>query len=219
MTIRAVVDSYGTDEDPIEVTEGSIESSLSEEYSSEMHTELTSDPEPESTSVPDDPTEQETAEPVTEPTATLTPEPTATPTPEPTATPTPEPTATPTPEPTATPTPAPTATPTPTPIPPPAARWDDTAWTGDRMVVRRNETVSFRVLDVIPGETYNLRVVSPAGNTLTADGLGNKAAASDGTVTWTWKVGGRTNPGEGRATVTGPNNTNLTVVYEVVPSD
>lgn len=193
MTIRAVVDSYGTDEDPIEVTEGSIESSLSEEYSSEMHTELTSDPEPESTSVPDDPTEQETAEPVTEPTATLTPEPTATPTPAPTA--------------------------TPTPIPPPAARWDDTAWTGDRMVVRRNETVSFRVLDVIPGETYNLRVVSPAGNTLTADGLGNKAAASDGTVTWTWKVGGRTNPGEGRATVTGPNNTNLTVVYEVVPSD
>jgi len=69
---------------------------------------------------------------------------------------------------------------------------------------RRNEilTVTFQGE---PSTQYYLRVVSAAGNALTADGLGNSTSNADGIVSWTWLVGGRTGAGTQRLTITGGN--------------
>ncbi|MCL1999262.1 MAG: thermonuclease family protein [Turicibacter sp.] len=54
-----------------------------------------------------------------------------------------------------------------------------------------------------PNTEYNLSVVSAAGNTLTADGLGTTTANASGVATWTWRVGSRTGAGNQRAVITG----------------
>jgi hypothetical protein len=64
---------------------------------------------------------------------------------------------------------------------------------------RRNQrpTITFQGE---PNAQYYLRIVSAAGNTLTADGLGLSTANANGVVSWTWLVGGGT--GAGRQSVT-----------------
>ena len=71
---------------------------------------------------------------------------------------------------------------------------------------RRNEvlTITFQGL---PNTTYSLRIVSAAGNTLTADGLGATTSDANGIASWTWLVGGRTGAGTQRATITGGGQT------------
>jgi len=67
---------------------------------------------------------------------------------------------------------------------------------------RRNEilTITFQGE---PNTRYNLRIVSAAGNTLTADGLGDTTSDVNGIASWTWLVGGRTGAGTQRATISG----------------
>ncbi|MDR1642112.1 MAG: hypothetical protein LBT59_20680 [Clostridiales bacterium] len=48
-----------------------------------------------------------------------------------------------------------------------------------------------------------------------ADGLGNKTSDSNGMVSWTWKIGGRTSIGPFRATVEGGGD-KVRLDFEVV---
>lgn len=53
-----------------------------------------------------------------------------------------------------------------------------------------------------PGASCFLRYVTPAGNESEASGLGPQTADGNGVCSWTWKIGGRTNPGTGDLFVT-----------------
>lgn len=119
-------------------------------------------------------------------------------------------TAKPTVMPTRAPTPKPTAKPTPVPTSKPPKQISVTSLTSS---VRRNENVSISISGE-PGVTYSITVTYPSGATATADGLGDKTADSNGYVSWSWKIGGRTNPGTGRILISdGKQNisTNFTV--------
>ena len=60
----------------------------------------------------------------------------------------------------------------------------------------RNQEVSF-VIQGIPGVSYSIYVYAPSGHLLEAEGLYPKPADLNGYVSWSWKIGGRTNPGQG----------------------
>ena len=70
---------------------------------------------------------------------------------------------------------------------------------------RRNEDVSVKIKGS-PNTKYSISVEYSSG-TSTADGLKTKYSNSDGYVTWTWHVGGKTNPGTFPITVTGGGKT------------
>ena len=53
-----------------------------------------------------------------------------------------------------------------------------------------------------PNQSCNLDYVAPGGTKSTASGLGAKTADASGSVSWTWTIGGNTNPGPGKLTVT-----------------
>jgi len=55
-----------------------------------------------------------------------------------------------------------------------------------------------------PGEDYDINVYYSSGASK-AEGLENKPANPDGTVTWTWHVGGKTNPGNYHIDIIGGN--------------
>ena len=65
---------------------------------------------------------------------------------------------------------------------------------------RRNETLTLSFQGV-PNTIYTLRIVSAAGNVLTAAGLGEATSNVDGVVSWSWLVGGRTGAGTQNATI------------------
>lgn len=62
----------------------------------------------------------------------------------------------------------------------------------------RNQDVTF-VLTGVPGSSYKIQVIAPSGRELEAEGLRQdvKVADANGSVSWTWHIGGRTNPGTG----------------------
>ena len=71
---------------------------------------------------------------------------------------------------------------------------------------RRNETLTI-TFQGEPNTQYYLRIVSAAGNVLTADGLGNTTSDANGVASWTWLVGGRTGAGSQPITITGGGKT------------
>ena len=81
---------------------------------------------------------------------------------------------------------------------------------------QRNETLTV-VFQGAPNTQYYLRIVSAAGNVLTADGLGNGTTNAEGVVSWTWLVGGRTGAGVQPVTITGGGKTihhEITIVVD-----
>ena len=94
-----------------------------------------------------------------------------------------------TPKPQATPVP-PTAVP-PTPIPPPAMTLSVSS------PIKRGLKASASVHNAPAGSTCSLSYVTPAGTQSSAAGLGSTTATGDGTASWSWTIGGSTNPGTG----------------------
>ncbi len=79
---------------------------------------------------------------------------------------------------------------------------------------RRNENATISIKGN-PGTEYEIKVIYPSGTVSTAEGLGMKTADSNGNVSWTWHIGGRTNPGEGTARISG-GGAEYKVSFEVV---
>lgn len=67
--------------------------------------------------------------------------------------------------------------------------------------VSRNQTATISVRGA-PDAEYQIAVYYSSGKS-TAAGLENKTSGADGMVSWNWKVGGSTNPGTYRISVTG----------------
>lgn len=65
----------------------------------------------------------------------------------------------------------------------------------------RNEMATLTIVGK-PNTEYDINVYYSSGAS-TADGLENKVSDANGNVSWTWKVGGSTNPGEKRIVVSG----------------
>ena len=80
-----------------------------------------------------------------------------------------------------------------------AARRNITVTSG--LVFRRNQyaTVSIKAM---PNTLYTIVVIYKSGPS-TAEGLYPKTSNSQGVVSWTWKIGGRTSPGTYRITIEG----------------
>jgi hypothetical protein len=53
-----------------------------------------------------------------------------------------------------------------------------------------------------PGADCSIRYVTPHGTISQARGLENQSADADGKVSWNWKIGSKTEPGNGGVTVT-----------------
>lgn len=71
--------------------------------------------------------------------------------------------------------------------------------------IGRNETAALTVKGK-PNTEYDISVFYSSGAS-EASGLENKTSDANGKVTWEWKIGGRTNPGTYRITVTGGGQT------------
>jgi len=115
----------------------------------------------------------------------------------------------------------PEAAPEPEPMPTPEAEPEPESVFGTAEVgeiisapssARRNEELTI-VFQGEPNTQYNLRIVSAAGNELTADGLGSATSNAAGVVSWTWLVGGRTGAGLQRATISGGG---INVTHEIL---
>ena len=79
---------------------------------------------------------------------------------------------------------------------------------------RRNENATISIKGN-PGTEYEIKVIYPSGTVSTAEGLESKKADSNGSVSWTWHIGGKTKPGEGTARISG-GGTEYKVTFEVV---
>lgn len=79
---------------------------------------------------------------------------------------------------------------------------------------RRNENATISIKGN-PGTEYMITVIYPSGTASTAEGLESKKADSNGNVSWTWHIGGRTKPGEGTARISG-GGAEIKVTFEVV---
>lgn len=71
--------------------------------------------------------------------------------------------------------------------------------------IGRNETATLTIKGK-PNTTYSISVFY-SDSASTADGLENKTSDANGNVTWKWKVGGRTNPGTHKITISGGGQT------------
>jgi hypothetical protein len=69
----------------------------------------------------------------------------------------------------------------------------------------RNENATVSIVG-IPNTQYSIAVYYSSGKS-TAAGLEPKTSDASGNVSWTWKIGGKTNPGTYRATITGGGET------------
>lgn len=83
--------------------------------------------------------------------------------------------------------------------------------------LRRNEEGRVQLIGQ-PLTTYNLGILSAAGNALTANGLGNTGSNDDGFVLWDWLVGGGTGFGTQNATIT-VNGETFRFQIEIIPSE
>jgi|GEM_PF-469970 len=97
------------------------------------------------------------------------------------------------------PPPPPSDTPTPTSVAPPSSSTtlrfisvQGAAPGGEASVTVQNSA----------GMSCSIAYVTPAGTTSTAQGLEAKNTDADGLASWTWRIGGGTNPGVGTVTVT-----------------
>lgn len=107
----------------------------------------------------------------------------------------PTPSASPTAEPTQPPTAAPTQPPTQPPTAAPSVQF--TSIVGGPPNSNASATVQ-----ASPGAACSLSYTTPSGTISKADGLGAKTADGNGMASWTWKIGGSTNPGTGTVKVT-----------------
>jgi hypothetical protein len=69
-------------------------------------------------------------------------------------------------------------------------------------------------VETAPGVECSIWYVTPHGTISRAKGLENQIADSDGKVTWTWKIGSKTEPGTGSVTVTS-NGASVTAQIQV----
>ena len=83
------------------------------------------------------------------------------------------------------------------------------------LTFRRNEYAQVSITGA-PNTSYTLTVYYSSGKS-TADGLGEKKSDSNGNVTWTWKIGGKTNPGTYKMYITG-NGEEIVKEFKVVES-
>lgn len=79
-------------------------------------------------------------------------------------------------------------------------------------VVYRNEDVTLTACGK-PNTEYKLSVYYSSGAS-TADGLGKKTSDGNGNISWSWQIGGRTNPGNYRMTISGGGE-NITYNFTV----
>lgn len=122
------------------------------------------------------------------------------------------PTPTPTPLPKASPTPSPTPLPSPTPSPvqPPPPAFTPITFLNAPLTAAPNQTVTLSVRT--GASVYCTIEVDYASGVSTAQGLTPKTSSSSGSVSWTWKVGGRTTPGTWPITVSCGNNSASTTI-------
>lgn len=81
-------------------------------------------------------------------------------------------------------------------------------------VYKRNENATISITGS-PGVEYSIRVIYPSGAQSKAKGLENKVADTKGNASWTWHIGGKTNPGKGTATVSGGNES-FKISFEII---
>ncbi len=67
-------------------------------------------------------------------------------------------------------------------------------------------------VETASGAECSIRYVTPHSTISRAKGLGNQIADSDGKVTWTWKIGSKTEPGKGSVIVTCNGSTATTSI-------
>ncbi|MBD5129653.1 MAG: hypothetical protein HDT43_06995 [Ruminococcaceae bacterium] len=80
--------------------------------------------------------------------------------------------------------------------------------------VRRNEDAQITIKGT-PNTEYSIKVIYSSGAS-TADGLENKFSDSNGYVTWTWHVGGRTKLGDNKRVEIGGGGQTLKTTFSVV---
>jgi hypothetical protein len=131
-------------------------------------------------------------------------------TPSPTAAFSPTPTPAPSPKPSPTPSPTPLPSPTPSPVQQPPSALTPINFLNAPLTAAPNQTVT---LSVGTGASVNCTIeVDYASGPSTAQGLTPKTSSSSGSVSWTWKVGGKTTPGTWPITVTCGNNSASTTI-------
>jgi len=59
----------------------------------------------------------------------------------------------------------------------------------------------------VAGASCILSYSTPAGTESQAKGLGSKTAGANGLCSWSWEIGGSTNPGTGSITITANDET------------
>ena len=69
------------------------------------------------------------------------------------------------------------------------------------MTFRRNEYATLSI-SAEPNTKYSISVYYSSGKS-SAGGLESKTSDENGNVSWTWKIGGRTNPGTYRVVIEG----------------
>ncbi len=140
---------------------------------------------------------------------------TATPTPTPTVSATETVTLSATNSPTTTASPTPSASPTAEPTPPPTAAQTQAPTQPPTQAPTAAPTVTFTsiiggppnsnasaTVQASPGASCSIRYTTPSGTVSGAAGLESKVADGNGIASWTWKIGGNTNPGTGSVSVT-----------------
>lgn len=183
----------GTEDTTEETTQATTESAAEEAAGETAETtkSTTAASEPESKPATESTTEattdlaaatEQTTEPTKEPVTEATTEPTTEPTQEPSTTPTTEPVTIPTTEAT-------------------EAVDDGITFTYWPETISRNETGTVKIKGK-PNTVYTITVYYKSGAS-TADGLEAKTSDSEGYVTWSWKVGGKTSAGTFRIVVSG----------------
>ncbi len=159
------------------------------------------------------PTQTPTPEPAQSSKTTQTPTPEPTQTSKPTQTPTPEPTQSS--KPTQTPTPEPTQTLKPTISPAPTGQSEgEVSITSLTSPIVRNSMATVEIKGT-PGTSYNISVFYSSGES-TAEGLEPKTSDDEGRVSWTWKVGGRTKPGNYKISILGADGTSIYTFFTVL---
>jgi cardiolipin synthase len=89
-----------------------------------------------------------------------------------------------------------------TTIPPTPTRTGAVTITSFKSAISPGDEDSLRVHTSKPNDSCDLKVTLPSGYTSESHGLGIARGNAHGDVTWTWKIGTRTNPGTARATIT-----------------
>lgn len=128
----------------------------------------------------------------------------------PTAAVSPTPTPSPSPKPSLSPSPTPVPSPTPSPVQQPPPALTPISFLNAPLTAAPNQTVTLSVRT--GANVYCTIEVDYASGPSSAQGLTPKTSNSSGSVSWTWKVGGKTTPGTWPITVSCGNNSASTTI-------